>query len=401
MENNKIIFSLAGINHKTSTIDIREQYQFNRQEISNALTHFKAYDGVDSVIIISTCNRTEFYVAMYEGYNFKSMLSCFYKSFRNIDYEKDSESFYFLEGKEVTSHLFRVISGMDSLVLGEYQIQGQVKEAYSFACEAKTVEKPLHKLFHAAFRVGKKIRSQTTICEGRQSVSGMASQALIDFLNPMDNVLIIGVNENSKIFAQELIKHGFNHLIFTNRTAYKAEMMAHQYGGQSVPFEELENALSTAEGVFTSTAKQGFVVGTDMLKRLIARNACPSIFIDMAVPRDIDRSALNGNTKYYDIGDLKVFLEEQKKRQSEDMPKAEAIVQSETDIFEEWAINQNNNLLEPYAERFEIVRQSLLEENQKQFSEEAMMKVDRLTRSLVHRLQSTFVRILVKNEETD
>ncbi len=397
-DNNKLKFALAGINHKTSHIDVREKYQFNRQELASALEVIIAFEGVDSSVILSTCNRTEFYLSINESTDLYQLISDFYKKYRKLDLDNDKSCFYFIEGKEVTRHLFRVISGMESLVFGEYQIQGQVKEAYSTACNAKTVEKALHKLFHAAFRTGKKVRTQTKLSEGRQSVSGMASQALIDFLPSDKTVLIIGVNENSKIFAQELLKNGFKNFIFANRTVYKAEMLAHQYGGKAVGMEKLEEALHEADGVFTSTAKQGFVVDSDMIKRLNEAAACPLVFIDMAVPRDIDKSTLKADTRYFDIGNLKVFLEDQKKRQFLDLPQAEKIIESEAALLDEWTAHQNNNLLEPYAEKFEIVRQALLEENHKQFSDEAYQKVDRLTRSLVHRLQSTFVRILVKSE---
>ncbi len=396
METNYLQFALAGINHKTSSIDIREKYQFNKQELPEALYTFKQFKGVESVIILSTCNRTEYYLTLNEKIDVNDLLKRFYLAMKLIDFTVDLGSFHFLEGSQVTEHLFRVIAGMDSLVLGEYQIQGQVKDAYSAACAAKTVDKSLHKMFHAAFRVGKKIRTQTTINEGKQSISGMASKALIDNLAPDDNVLIIGVNENSKIFAQELQKSSFNNLTFINRTAYKAEMLAHEYAASAMPFDRLEEALASAKGVFTSTAKQGFIVDAVLIKKLLSISKCPSVFIDMAVPRDVDKRALPPEIKYYDIGELNSFLEEQKKRQSEDLPKAEAIVKAEVGIFEEWAKNQNNNLLEPYAEKFELVRQQLLEENQKQFSDDDYIKVDRITRHLVHQLQSTFVRILVK-----
>ena len=163
-----LILSVIGINHNTSSVEEREKFQLGRKELPIFLTYIFDCQGIEGCLVLATCNRIEFYLVHSPGIMGYEIVSKSYESIKNINFNNNKNLFYTKSGIEVTEHLFKVISGLDSLVLGEYQIQGQVKEAYSVACEYKTVDKYLHKLLHAAFRVGKKIRTQTTIGEGKQ-----------------------------------------------------------------------------------------------------------------------------------------------------------------------------------------------------------------------------------------
>jgi glutamyl-tRNA reductase len=304
-----------------------------------------------------------------------------------------------LENGDITRHLFRVISGLDSLVLGEYQIQGQVKEAYSTSCEVRTVNKVMHKLFHAAFRTGKKVRTNTGIAEGRNSVSGVAAQIVIDKIPKDATIAIIGVNENTKIMAEKLRYNSFKNFIFINRTKYKADILAEEFGGLSSDLESLENSLLKSSAVFTSTGANDFIITQDLLQRLVKNNSPLELLIDMAVPRDIDTRNLPESISSYDIGDLQQYLEEQNKIRMSAIPDAEKIIADNVLLFQAWSDNQNNTLLEPYSEKFELVRQQLMEEYKQQFSPQTYDKVDKLTQSLIHRLQSTFIRAIVRTNQ--
>lgn len=401
MSENKFEQQLAvvGINYKTSPLEIRQNYQINRKEIPDSLKKIYESDGIEGAVIISTCNRIEFYLALNKSVNPLDTVKRHYCENCGIDIGKHLGSFYILYGKEAVNHLFRVISGIESLVFGEYQIQGQIKEAYSTACDCKTVEKSLHKLFHAAFRTGKKVRSQTSIGEGKQSVSGIASQIFLDNVSKDSRICIIGANENTRIFAGALKDAGYSNFIFVNRTIFKAQTLANDFGGRALPLDSVYEALLESDAVYSSTGAPGYVVRYSLLDLLISQGRCPSLIIDAAVPRDVETSNLPSHISVWDMQRLQNWLEAQESKRLAEIPEAEQIITSETNVFQAWSETLNNPMLNPYSEKFEIIRQQLMQENKPFFSESGYEDLDRITRSLVHRLQSTFVRMLVKNQE--
>lgn len=398
MEQKESYLYVVGICHKTASVAEREKYQISRKELPNALRTIFDYDGVQGVLIVPTCNRLEFYLVLDEGKIPFDIVEKYYLS-NKIETTNIAEHFYTYSLPEVTRHLFRVICGLESLVLGEYQVQGQVKEAYSIACEAKTCEKVLHKLFHAAFRAGKNVRNSTSLGSGKQSVSGVASKIIIDNLKKSDTIAIIGVNENTKIFSGELKETGFSNFLFVNRTLYKAEIMAEQYGGKAFSLEKLDKALSDSKAVFTSTGAPGYIIDNEVFDRLILKKRLPKLIVDMAVPRDVDASSIIDEINYWDIGRLQDYLARQIQNQLEDIPIVDNIIEGEVLLFQAWTEMQNNNILEPYAEKFELVRQELMKEYKELMSDRAFSNLDRFSRSLIHRLQSTFTRAIINNNE--
>ncbi len=391
--------ALIGINHKSAEVDIREKFQINKKEILRSLREISLYDDVESVIIVSTCNRLEFYFVIPAKKDVYPVVKKFYQDNYEIDIDDYDDYFYTKTGKDVTNHLFRVISGIDSLVLGEYQIQGQVKEAYSLACKAETVETVMHKLFHAAFRTGKRVRSETTMGSAKQSVSGVASEILMENITHDDTVALIGVNENTKIIAQKLKSNGYSKLIFANRTHYKAEMMAESFGGEAMDLKDANDMLKKADAIFTSTGAPGYIITADQIKKCSDSANCPRLIIDMAVPRDIETDGLPEKVKVYDISSLEEHLEKYRKEAMMDLPLAEKIVANEARIFQAWSETQHNQLINPYAEKFEMIRQQVIEENRGQQTPQTIEEMDKMSRQLVHRLQSTFIRALVNMEK--
>ncbi|ROL61139.1 glutamyl-tRNA reductase [Bacteroidetes/Chlorobi group bacterium ChocPot_Mid] len=398
MESINTRLALIGINHKSSKIAEREHLLLNSKEESEFAEKLFSLNEVEGVMILSTCNRLEFYFSLKNEIDPFDLIERIYFE-KNIDISDYEHIFYTFREIEVTRHIFRVISGLDSLVLGEFQIQGQVREAYSKACKLKVVDKMLHKLLHAAFRTGKRVRSETSIAEGRRSVSGMAAQLMIDNLQKSDTICIIGVNENTTIMAEKLTYAGFSSFLFVNRTKYKAEILAEQFGGQAKGLDDLKSALENSNAVFSSTGASEYIISSKLIKELSQESKCPSLMIDMAVPRDIENSYIPENLKLYDIDDLRLYLEEQKRNQLEALPEAEKIVEDEVKVFQAWSETRTNTILEPYSEKFELIRQQLIEEYRTQFSEKNIEKVDKLTRSLIHRMQSTFVRALLRTNQ--
>ncbi len=387
---------IYGINHKTSQTQERGVFQMQRKEIPKALKTIKEYEGVEAVLILNTCNRIEFYMLLSGNHTPEEIVRKYYFEEKQIIFEGREHLFISLSNEQATNHLFRVISGLESLVLGEYQIQGQVKEAYSIACEVKTLEKIMHKLFHAAFRCGKAIRNNTILGEGRQSVSGVASKIIIDKINPDDKIAIIGVNENTKILASELKAHNFQNLIFVNRTLYKAEILAEEYGGIAAPLDNIASVLAECKAAFSSTGSPDYIVTNQMLQKLISEGKCPDLIIDMAIPRDFETNNLPGEIEVYDLGKLNGYLERQNFERIKDIPKAEKIIEDEVRLFQTWAENSDNEVIQPIAEKIELVRQSLMNEYENQLNDLTRQQVEKITRRLVHRIQPIIINAVLK-----
>lgn len=399
MKKNNLIISVIGSNHHTATIEDRELLEIDKKDIKHSLNSIISNDAVESVLILKTCNRLEYYLLISRDKEPFDIISTFYKQERGIDIENKRDVFYVYNGAEATRHLFRVISGLDSLVVGEYQIQGQVRDAYSIACDVKTMDSVLHKLFHAAFRCGKAVRSKTSLGEGKQSVSGVASGLFLENCNPKDNVTIIGVNENTRIIASELKSAGFKNLTFINRTLYKAEIMAEEYGGEAYPLDKIMYILSNTDAVYSCTGAPNYIVNSQMLHSLAKRNIGPKLIIDMAVPRDFNTSGLPEHIKTFDIGDLKEYLSKQSEKKAKDFPKAEKIIEDEVKVFSAWTEFSGSELLEPFAEKFEITRLQIMDEFASRFAAKDMELVDKLTKRMLHRLQATFINALKKKNQ--
>lgn len=396
-----IKLAVVGINHNTSTVEEREKFQIGRKEVPLALNEIFEYEEIEGLIILSTCNRMELYMTMINGASPFDIIRRYYQTRNKIDIASKSSLFYSFKGLEIPHHLFRVISGLESMVLGEYQIQGQVKEAYSVACQQKTVDSLLHKLFHAAFRSGKRVRTNTCLGDCKQSVSGAASEIMIENTNKEDTIAIIGVNENTKIMANALFTAGYRNLIFVNRTKLKAEILANDFGGKTKSWKNIIDALEESDAVYTCTGSPDYIISRKNLLDLRRRDKCPKLLIDMAVPRDIDTEGCPEYIKTYNISDLKNYLKKQQEAAFLDIPEAEKIINNDVELFRAWSESRHNEVLGPYAEKFEEIRQQVFEEFIDQFSASNHEKIDKLTKSITHRMQSTFVRILIKQKQEE
>jgi glutamyl-tRNA reductase len=399
MDNESLQLFVVGINYKTSTISDREIFQINRKEISYSLNYFNSRKEVEGVVIVSTCNRLEFYLVLAENAQPFNIVNDFYFEKKKISTYQKQNLFYIYSGTEVASHLFKVITGLDSMLLGEYQVQGQIKEAYSLACSQKSADKILHKLFHAAFRVGKNVRSKTKIGSGKQSLSGIAFQIIKEKLKKEDIVTIVGVNQSTKIIAELLSNAGFSHLIFVNRTLYKAEELAEKYNGLAFSLDRIQEPLISSKCVFTCTGSADCILSSEIINANYNKSRCPSILIDMAVPRDINTNEIIKDIEIIDLEGLKKYLEVQQNEIESDIPLAQKIISDEVNIFEVWNEYQKDDYLGVFAEKIESIRLRLLDETKLQVSEDELLLLDKFSRSLLHRMKSTITQTMLLNNE--
>ncbi len=394
MSDEKLQLAVVGISYKTSTVTEREIYQINKKELKQALICFKSIEGVEGVVIVSTCNRLEFYLALKPGVDPFSVLNNFYSVGKIINAKLDKGSFYRYDGIDAAKHLCSVAAGLDSMLTGEYQIQGQIKDAYSLACSEKTAEKILHKLFHAAFRAGKEVRTKTRIGCGSQSLSGIAFKIIQDKLKKEDVITIIGVNQNTKIMAEKLNKSGFSHLLFVNRTLHKAEELAENYNGVAFGLDYIEESLISSKCIFSCTGAPGFILKPDTINRNYSRTKLPKLIIDMAVPRDVNTNGLNREIEVIDIEGLKKYLEDGKKEITSDLPEAERIIKCEAEVFGAWYESQQDLSASMFNEKIELVRSQMLEEARPQISGGELELLDNFSRTLAHRMKSIIIQAI-------
>jgi glutamyl-tRNA reductase len=391
----KLKLAVVGISHHTASISSLEAFQLNRKEIARTLHFFNDFPEISGTAIISTCNRVEFYFSILNDIEPFELVRKYYLANKKFDVAKKRNSFFVHKNNDATNHLFRVIAGLDSLVPGEYQIQGQIKEFYSIACSEKSADKIIHKLFHAAFRVGKNVRSYTSFGSGKQSVSGVAYQIISEKLKKDDSIAIIGVNQNSKIIAEKLFSSGFKKLIFINRTLHKAQQLADQFSGSGFGFDNLDKALSNVKCIFSSTGAPGYILTSGLLKSIFSGKEFPSLIVDIAVPRDIETDDLPGTTETYNLEGLKRFLENQQKEIAREIPQVEKIIKQETDLYAAWSETNSNSSVAYFDERIEAIRQQFLNDNIETLTKEESLILDKYSRSLIHRLKSTLHQIVL------
>ena len=309
---------ILGLNHNTAPVEIREQVVFAGEEIGKALERLTDMDGVDEAVLLSTCNRTEFYVLTDDAG--RSRLQHWLQEDRSLD-PAFVDTVFTMNDDEAIRHIFRVACGLDSLVLGEPQILGQLKDAVWTAEECGTLGKHLQRLFQHTFSVAKKVRTDTEIGANPVSVASAAVSLAQQFFSGFQQhtAVLVGAGVTVELLAKHLSGKGIGRLFVANRNLDRARNLASQFGGYAVPLSELGGTLQEADILITSTASPEPVVSYEQLKAATkARKRKPIFAVDIAVPRDIDPKAAELSDVYlYTVDDLdKVILEGQGNREA-------------------------------------------------------------------------------------
>ncbi len=309
---------ILGLNHNTAPLEIREQVVFSGDDVPRALQSLKSIDGVDEAVLLSTCNRTEFYVMADD--RGREQLETWLQQDRQLD-PAFSDSLFALREEEAIRHIFRVACGLDSMVLGEPQILGQLKDAFRDAQQARTLGRRLSLLFQHTFGVAKKIRTDTEIGVSPVSVASAAVNLAGQFFASFEKhtALLVGAGTTIELVAKHLDKKGIGRLFVANRSVERARELASQFGGFALPLSEIEGTLPEADILITSTAATEPVITRAQMEAAIkTRRHKPIFAVDIAVPRDIEASVADMNDVYlYSIDDLdKVILEGQGQREA-------------------------------------------------------------------------------------
>ncbi|MDO8684552.1 MAG: glutamyl-tRNA reductase [Armatimonadota bacterium] len=351
---------MIGLNHNTAPVDVRERLTVPESGLADAHSRLKMCGCVTECCILSTCNRTELY-AVTEAKENDDVLIDFLSAFTEVPLDEFKSHLYILSGHKAVSHLFRVSGGLDSMMLGEPQILGQVKNAYCVAGDCSCTGAILNNLFQQALTVGKRARTETDIARGAFSVGYAAVELANSIFGDLHSrkVLIIGAGKMSENTAKRIISNGVASVTVANRTLEKAEKLAKELGGKAVGFENLNDAIIESDIVISSTGATEPIINRDeMLKIMRARHERPVFMIDIAVPRDIDASVgLLDNVFLYNIDDLQSLVDQGIKEREKEVEKVNLIIEQETRKFTSWLKTlEVVPLIRLLRERFDSVR---------------------------------------------
>ncbi|MEO0413819.1 MAG: glutamyl-tRNA reductase [Verrucomicrobiota bacterium] len=312
------IFCL-GVNHKTAPVDVRERLAFSEKKLPNDLVCMQQIDGVDEVVVLSTCNRVEVYGAADSPTLAMDRVKDFLIG--HFDIAGEPVDFYGHESENAAHHLFEVASGLDSMVLGETEIFGQVKKSYSTAQSAGVTSRRLNKLFQQSFTIGKLVRSNSKIQQGSTSIGSVAVDLAEKVFGHLKGcrVMIIGAGEMARTTAQSLMSRGASSIIVSNRSFDKAEELAAELNGQAKRFDDWEATLPKVDILVSSTAAPYPIIKADAIEASMRkRRGQPLFLIDIAVPRDIDESVRGVENAYlFNIDQLQRIADDGKARREE------------------------------------------------------------------------------------
>lgn len=398
---------VIGLNHKTAPIDIRERLAFPEDRIETALHQVKSVPSLKENMILSTCNRVEIYATARETEKAIIELKHFLSQYHGLPIKEFDKNLYSLVGEEAVRHIFRVASSLDSMVVGEPQILGQIKEAYNLAVESKTSGLILHRLLHRAFHVAKRVRTETKIGNSAVSVSYVAVELAKKIFGILERrtVLLIGAGEMCELAARHLISGGIEKVLVTNRTYERALTLAQEFKGEAIPFEEIGQGLKRADIVISATNSPQFLIHHDQVSKVIKdRKQRPIFFIDIADRRDIEpRVGDIENVYLYNIDDLQKVANENIQDREKEAQKAESIVQDEVAKFVNWYHSlEVTPVIVSLREKFEEIRKKELEKTfslHPTLSDKERQSLEALTSAIINKILHDPLTLLKQTNE--
>ncbi|MCK5126203.1 MAG: glutamyl-tRNA reductase [candidate division Zixibacteria bacterium] len=396
---------LCGINHTTASLEQREPLQLSRDELAPANAAIFKQNGLKEAIVVSTCNRIEFYLIAELHREAFEIVAEFYQNSKQIDILPLKEQFYIKKDKHVVDHLFRVTSGIDSMVLGENQIMGQGKEAYSASCAAKSAGKIIHRLFHQAFRIGKQVRTNTELGKGACSVASATIDLLRTKIKAIENptILFIGLNKMITLAVSRLNRYGYNNFIFANRTREKAVEFGQQYHVDGFGLDNLADLLSQADVVVSCTGADEAIIDDNLISKALSLNENKQLLIaDMAVPRDVDIKQDYPGLEIYDLEAVQEFVKEKQAKRRDAIPQAERIIEYKLEQFVYWYDSvRHEPAYNDLGEAYERTREHEMKKIMPMLDEDSRELVDRATKRLINKLLHIKNRSQSKAEQTE
>jgi len=331
---------VIGLNHKTAPVEIREQLAFSDEETARALEMLHNEADIRELALLSTCNRVELIMVAKNSVKAVETAKTLMARLKNIPIVKFDQTLYIFKGDNAVRHIFRVASSLDSMVVGEPQILGQIKEAYHMAIEKKTGGVILNRLLHRTFFIAKRVRTETGIGDHAVSVSYAAIELARKIFGNLEGkkALLIGAGEMAELAVEHLLRHKIGDLYVVNRTFERGVKLASRFNAQAMRFEELSDCLEIVDIIISSTGSPDFIIRRDQMKKIMRiRKNRPLFFIDIAIPRDIDPQINHlSNVYVYDIDDLKGVIDENIEDRKKEALKAERMIDEAVIHYRKW-----------------------------------------------------------------
>ncbi len=386
-----MLVAVAGMSHRSAPIEVRERVAFPPCAGRGFLRRLKDEGVVAEAVLLSTCNRTEVY-AVVEDEDARVRILDLLAEDRGVGRASLDRDTYWLTDADAVRHLYRVASSLDSMVVGEGQILGQVREAYRAATEEHCAGQILNRLFHTSLRIGKRVRSETGIGDSSLSVPRVAVKLAEEVFGSLAGrrALVLGAGDMSELVIKHLKDRGVSDLLIANRTPERARLLASRVGGRDVSFGDLAAGLYEVDVVVSSTGSGEWVVGSETVARVIASRRDPLFFIDIAVPRDIDPVVQNLENVYlYDIDDLQAVVERNAEGRQDAAEEGEAMISPAVQEFTSWLSTLHVvPMIQELRDEAERIRRHELARALKRMDlpPEEVAAVERMSHSLVNKL---------------
>lgn len=385
---------VVGLSHKTANVEVREKLAFAPTQMEKPLNALLAIEGITEGVIVSTCNRVEIYVTTRDIAGGIARIKRFLAEYHSFPFDTLEQHVYSLHGEEAIRHVFRVASSLDSMVVGEPQILGQIKTSYGYAAEYKSSGIILNRFLHKAFSVAKRVRTETKIASSAVSVAFAAVELAKKIFNDLSDktVMLIGAGEMCELAAKHFLNSGVRGLMVTNRTFERAEKLADEFDGKAVRFDDLFEQLHKADIILSSTGAPHTIIGAGDLDEVMRRRRQkPMFFIDIAIPRDID-PAVNDleNVYLFTVDDLQEVVASNLQQRKEEASKAEAIVNEEIGQFFKWLSSlEVTPTIVALRNKFDEIRRAELEKTLagwKDIPPDGQKKLEALTNAIMNKL---------------
>jgi len=385
---------LVGVSHRTAPVELREKLDFSSRDVGAAVEVLVTRSSAAESVVLSTCNRSEIYIASTDAEQARQEIVAFLSEYHQLPRDAFMPHLFAHRDMAAARHLFRVAAGLDSLVIGEPQILGQVKEAFQAAAERHCTGPLLTKTFQWAFGVGKRVRTETGLGEGAVSVSFAAVALARKIFGRLEGrrVLVVGAGEISALTAQHLRSQGVEEIVITSRTAAHADALAAQVSGRTVPWAQMRRAIAGADIVLTATGSQRPIITREDVQAVTGRRRTEPLFIiDIAVPRDVEASVGEIEQVFlYNVDDLQGIVQENLERRGAEIAQAEAIVAEEVARFTVWQRSRRAiPTVVALRQRFDDIRRAELQRLEPRLSglpADARARVEDVTRLIVEKL---------------
>ncbi len=396
---------VVGLSHKTASVDIREKVAFAPTQMDKPLRAVVSLDDITEAIIVSTCNRVEVYAVTKDIAGGMARIKRFLAEYHNLSLDTLEPHLYSLHSEDAIRHVFRVSSSLDSMIVGEPQILGQIKTAYGYAAEFKSSGIILNRFLHKAFSVAKRVRTETKIASSAVSVSFAAVELAKKIFGDLSDktVMLVGAGEMCELAAKHFLNNGVRGVMVTNRTFERAERLADELQGRAVRFDDMFDYLHQADIILSSTGAPHTIIGHKDVEEVIKRRRMkPMFFIDIAVPRDIDPKVNDVENVYlYTVDDLQEVVATNLQQRGVEAMKAEEIVEQEIGQFFKWLSSLDiTPTIVALRNRFDEIRRAELDKTLatwKDLPPDGRKRLEALTNAIMNKLLHPPTTLLKKS----